>query len=113
MLDQTVSIRRLHNIRDQYGAVITVSDDIITGMKVRIVGISGRERALYGSRGVEVTHIMLCRVPSSNMTEKDQVVAGDLIYEIQFIDKVHGSVGIDHLECVLTEMRDDGGLSQC
>jgi len=72
----------------------------------RVVALSGTERAMIGSRGVDITHRIFCR-PKDELNEKDRL-EGDAIYQIEFVNNVD-AMG-HHMELLCREIRDGGGI---
>jgi head-tail adaptor len=98
----------------------TVADDAIGGqvetwrptrlfMPCRIQALSLTERAMMGSRGVDVTHRIFLRPdPIRKPNEKDKLLIGGVTYQLEGINDVD-KMG-HHIQADAREMRDGGGV---
>jgi hypothetical protein len=58
---------------------------------------------MMGSDGTEITHRMYCS--PVDITERDQVVIGGLVYEVVAVNRLPGGVAGHHYEVDLVEYR--------
>lgn len=106
-MNQTVDIHRASQYAPgKLGGQLPTFGVLLEDVPCMIQALSASERAILGSEGVEITHRMFCELQSETLTEKDRVVAGSTIYEINLVDDVAGMN--HHLELLLTEIRDGG-----
>jgi len=91
MLKQSATVSRPTASEDSYGDnVLTYSTS--STIKCLIQPKGGRERAMAGSTGVEVTHTMYC-LYAADVVESDRIVVGSTIYDVVF---VADSAGMNH-----------------
>lgn len=79
-----------------------VVPSVIGTIACRVANLSGTERAMLGGKGVDVTHRIFCRVPSTfTFLDTDEIEVSSVRYKIHWLHNVHGH----HMEIECQELR--------
>ena len=103
LMNKKATVKRLTKTDDAYGSWSEVSDTRYTGMPCRVQPMSGRERSLYDSERVLVTHKMFCPGQFDDLDEKDVVYVDGVLYRVKVVRDID-LLG-HHLEIEMEEIR--------
>jgi hypothetical protein len=105
LLINSMAVYAQTNTQDSLGSIAVTEAASVAAWPCRLEALSGRERAMYGGVGVEVTHKVFCRVPTPTVGETDELEISGVRYRVQFVDPIQGRIGVDHLEIIVGEKR--------
>lgn len=103
LMNASASVTRPTVTSDSIGGESVVETVVISALPCRVQAKSGTERAMSGSTGVAVSHVMFCGV--ADIDEADTVTVSGVDYDVVFVNNVHGH----HLEVDLWERRPGRG----
>ena len=88
LLNTTAIVKRPNFTEDTMGGEAASFSPVAT-IRCRIQPMSGRERAMSGSTGVESTHKMFC-LYSVDVRPEDEVTSGGFVYQVTFVGDAAG-----------------------
>ena len=102
MLNKTMGLYRSTDVPDSVGGTTEVWLEEQADVPCRVRALSGSERAMLGSTGVDVSHRVYCR-PLADVNEKDEFRDGDVYYRITHVNDVDKAS--HHMEIDCQELR--------
>jgi head-tail adaptor len=99
-MNRTANILRLTASIDKIGGEMRKWVTVKADLPCRIAPLSGRERAMFGTTGVSVTHRMYCS--PADITEVDEIESSGTRYQVVYVG---GDSAGHHMQIDLLELR--------
>lgn len=101
LLNKTADVYRISTAIDSLKAHTRTRTLHLEGIPVRLRPLTGRERAMSGTTGVDVTHVLYA-LPGLDISEADEITVDGVTYDVQFVG---GDSSGHHLKLELKSRR--------